>query len=121
MKIPPLFFSFLQAQRVLEDDVACDIIKIGSLVRNRERFVKRRQRLLGPNGATLKVSEMVCLTDFILQIWVVNLEKHCIYFVCCNSFQSSPSLTSLFLLVNHNCLHLFVLLWSRYLPNELLF
>ena len=31
-------------------------------------------------------------------IWVVNLEKHCIYFVCCNSFQSSPSLTSLFLL-----------------------
>lgn len=47
-----------QAVRILQDDIACDIIKIGTLVRNRERFVKRRQRLIGPKGSTLKVSSI---------------------------------------------------------------
>jgi rRNA processing protein Krr1/Pno1 len=47
-----------QAARVLQDDIACDIIKIGNLVRNKERFVKRRQRVIGPDGSTLKVPLM---------------------------------------------------------------
>ena len=44
-----------QAIKILQDDVQADIIKIGGIVRNRDQFVNRRQRLLGPDGATLKV------------------------------------------------------------------
>lgn len=48
-----------QAVRVLEDEVSCDVIKIGRIVRNKDKFIKRRQRLVGPKGTTLKSLELL--------------------------------------------------------------
>lgn len=50
---------FPQAKKVLDDGVFCDIVKIGGILRNKDKFVKRRQRLVGPGGSTLKALELL--------------------------------------------------------------
>jgi ribosomal RNA assembly protein len=56
-----------QALKIMDDGMACDVIKIRGLVRNKERFVNRRQRILGPNGSTLKALELLTQTFILVQ------------------------------------------------------
>lgn len=64
------------ALRLLDDNTYCDIIKIKTLCRNKEKFVKRRQRLIGPGGDTLKALEILTNCYIMVQGSTVSVIGH---------------------------------------------
>merc|ERR1711904_501921 len=49
------------------DDLFCDFIKIGGITRNKNDYLKRRQRLIGPDGSTLKALELLTKCYIMIQ------------------------------------------------------
>jgi len=41
---------FEQAVKVIRDEIFCEIVKCDSFCKNKVKFLKRRERLIGPNG-----------------------------------------------------------------------
>ncbi|KAF3778641.1 KRR1 small subunit processome component-like protein [Nymphaea thermarum] len=52
------------AIKILDDEMQCDIIQIGNIIRNKERFHRRRQRLLGSNNTTLRGYTVAAMGSF---------------------------------------------------------
>ena len=70
---------YQQALHILEDGIECDVIKIRGIVNNRDRFIKRRQRLIGPKGMTLKALELLTECYILVQgstVCVMGNFKH---------------------------------------------
>jgi len=51
--------TVLQSKRIFSDDTFCDIIKLKIKKMSQDTFVRRRQRLMGPKGTTLKALELL--------------------------------------------------------------
>lgn len=56
-----------QAAKIFFDDIFCEVLKISNFTRNKRIFLKRRKRLIGISGSTLKAIEMVTNTYILVQ------------------------------------------------------
>lgn len=56
-----------QAAKIFNNHVFCDIVKISGYTRNKKIFLKRRKRIIGNNGSTIKVIELLTKTFILIQ------------------------------------------------------
>jgi len=57
----------MQAVKIFNDDTFCDIVKLGKSRLNKNTYLKRRQRIIGPNGSTLKALELLTKCYILVQ------------------------------------------------------
>jgi len=56
-----------QAAKIFEDEIICEILKISHFSKNKNIFLKRRRRLIGNNGSTVRAIEMITKTFILVQ------------------------------------------------------
>ena len=56
-----------QAAQIFDEHVFCDIIKISGFIRNKKIFLNRRKRIIGNNGSTVKVIELLTKSYILVQ------------------------------------------------------
>jgi len=56
-----------QAAKIFNGHVFCDIIKISSFTKNKKLFLKRRKRIVGKNGSTIKIIELLTKSFILVQ------------------------------------------------------
>jgi len=56
-----------QAAKIFEDKINCEILKISNFSKNKNIFLKRRRRLIGNNGSTVRAIEMITQTYILVQ------------------------------------------------------
>jgi ribosomal RNA assembly protein len=56
-----------QAAKIFEDEIYCEIFKISNFLKNRKVFLKRRRRLIGNKGITVRAIEMITQTYILVQ------------------------------------------------------
>jgi len=59
--------TVLQSRRVFSDDIFCDIINLRIKKMKTDTFIRRRQRLMGPKGTTLKALELLTACYILIQ------------------------------------------------------
>eukprot|EP00802_Teleaulax_amphioxeia_P011380 Tamp_11412.p1 GENE.Tamp_11412~~Tamp_11412.p1 ORF type:complete len:266 (+),score=17.53 Tamp_11412:713-1510(+) len=56
-----------QAAQIFDEHVFCDIVKISGFIRNKKIFLNRRKRMIGNNGSTVKVIELLTKSYILVQ------------------------------------------------------
>jgi len=56
-----------QAAKIFNENIFCDVVKISGFTNNKKIFLNRRKRIIGNNGSTIKVIELLTKSYILIQ------------------------------------------------------